>query len=65
MIGTLSVLDVKPGTASDAEIANLQDLAAIIVAQLELRHEGLRMADSSGSIPVPLVANGAGALQST
>jgi serine/threonine protein kinase len=63
VIGTLSVLDVKPGTASDVEIANLQDLAAIIVAQLELRHEGLRKADSSGSIPTPLSA--AGALQST
>ena len=55
-IGTLSVLDVKPGTASATEIANLQDLAAIIVAQLELRREGLRKADSSGSIPTPVSA---------
>ncbi|MDQ1584129.1 MAG: eukaryotic-like serine/threonine-protein kinase [Microbacteriaceae bacterium] len=51
-IGTLSVLDFEPGTASVADIANLEDLAAIIVAQLELRREGMRMAaESNGSTP--------------
>ena len=45
VIGTLSVLDFVPGTASDAEIANLQDLAALCVTQLELRQEGLRTSD--------------------
>jgi serine/threonine protein kinase len=59
-IGTLSVLDFKPGTASDAQIANLQDLAAMIVAQLELRHEGLRKAAETGeSIPTPISASAA------
>ncbi|MFF1635241.1 protein kinase [Leifsonia sp. NPDC058248] len=56
-IGTLSVLDFEPGTASASDIANLQDLAAIIVAQLELRREGMRKAgESSGSIPTPVPA---------
>jgi serine/threonine protein kinase len=41
-IGTLSVLGFVPGTASDADIANLEDLAALIVAQLEMRQHGLR-----------------------
>ncbi|MET3769113.1 serine/threonine protein kinase [Marisediminicola sp. UYEF4] len=41
-IGTLSVLDFVPGTASEAQIASLKDLAALVVAQLDLRHEGLR-----------------------
>lgn len=41
-IGTLSVLDFTPRSASAAEVANLQDLAALVVAQLETRHEGLR-----------------------
>jgi serine/threonine protein kinase len=52
-IGTLSVLDFVPGTASEAEIANLQDLAALVVAQLELRQEGIRAGEVSGSVPVP------------
>jgi serine/threonine protein kinase len=41
-IGTLSVLGIVPGTANDGDIANLQDIAALIVAQLELRQEGMR-----------------------
>ncbi len=54
VIGTLSVLDFKPGSASQVDIENLQDLAAIIVSQLELRREGLRWAgESSGNIPAP------------
>ncbi len=41
-VGTLSVLDVVPGDASPEQIANLQDLAALVMAQLELRQEGMR-----------------------
>ncbi|MGO4690555.1 protein kinase domain-containing protein [Glaciibacter sp. 2TAF33] len=41
-IGTLSVLGIVPGTASGADIANLEDIAALVVAQLEMRHEGIR-----------------------
>ncbi len=53
-IGTLSVLDFEPGTASETDIANLEDLAAIIVAQLELRREGMRNAgDTTGSMQAP------------
>jgi GAF domain-containing protein len=49
-IGTLSVLGFEPGTATAAEIANLQDLAALVVAQLELRQEGMRTGEVSRSI---------------
>jgi serine/threonine protein kinase len=49
-IGTLSVLGFEPGTATAAEIANLQDLAALVVAQLELRQEGMRTGELSRSI---------------
>jgi serine/threonine protein kinase len=41
-IGTLSVLGIVPGTASSDEIANLEDIAALVVAQLEMRREGAR-----------------------
>lgn len=41
-IGTLSVLGIVPGTASETDIANLEDIAALVVAQLELRQEGIR-----------------------
>jgi len=53
-IGTLSVLDFIPRTATATEVANLQDLAALVVAQLEARHEGLRtveMADPRLAFP--------------
>ena len=53
-IGTLSVLDFTPRTATATEVANLQDLAALVVAQLEARHEGLRtveMADPRLVVP--------------
>lgn len=42
-IGTLSVLGFEPRLVADDEIANLQDLAALVVTQLELRQEGLRV----------------------
>jgi serine/threonine protein kinase len=51
-IGTLSVLDFTPRSASATEVANLQDLAALVVAQLETRHEGLRTVEMAG----PMVA---------
>jgi serine/threonine protein kinase len=42
VIGTLSVMDTKPHTISEGEIANLEDLAALVEAQLDLRRESLR-----------------------
>jgi serine/threonine protein kinase len=45
-IGTLSVLGIVPGTASDEDIANLEDIAALVVAQLEARHENARTTGS-------------------
>jgi serine/threonine protein kinase len=42
VIGTLSVLDFIPGVVSDAEVANLEDLAALVVSQLELRQLSLQ-----------------------
>ena len=51
-IGTLSVIDREPGTASDEQVANLADLAALVVAQLELRQESLRIAGTTtGNVP--------------
>lgn len=49
-IGTLSVIDFEPGSATEAEIANLEDLAALAVAQLESRHEALKTGDGSGAL---------------
>jgi len=49
-IGALSVLDFTPRSATDTEIANLQDLAALVVAQLESRHEGLRTVEMTGAM---------------
>ncbi|MCU1509140.1 MAG: hypothetical protein JWQ12_1405 [Glaciihabitans sp.] len=55
-IGTLSVADFVPGTASESQLASLQDLAALIMAQLELRQEGLRVGgNTSGSVPITAV----------
>jgi serine/threonine protein kinase len=52
-IGTLSVADIVPGTASESQLASLQDLAALIMAQLELRQEGLRAGGhTADSVPV-------------
>ena len=56
-IGTLSVADFTPGTVTEAQLANLNDLGALIMAQLELRQEGLRTSGhSSDSIPVPVAS---------
>ncbi|PZF12080.1 serine/threonine protein kinase [Curtobacterium sp. MCPF17_011] len=49
-IGTLAVLDSRPRTADDADMANLRDLAALAVTQLELRQESLRTSDA---FPLP------------
>lgn len=54
-IGTLSVLDFVPGTATASEIANLQDLAALVTAQLELRQESMRSVGwTTGQVPSPI-----------
>lgn len=45
-LGTLSVLDVVPRTPSKEEIADLSDLAAVVMGQLELRlSEGRAVGD--------------------
>ncbi|MFJ4221712.1 protein kinase [Curtobacterium luteum] len=49
-IGTLAVLDVRPRDATEADLANLRDLAALAVAQLELRQETLRT--TSDALPL-------------
>ena len=49
-IGTLSVLDFTPRSTTQAELENLTDLAALVVAQLETRHEGLRTVEMTGPI---------------
>ncbi|MBM7470738.1 protein kinase domain-containing protein [Subtercola frigoramans] len=41
-IGTLVVLDLVTRAVSPAEVENLEDLAALVVTQLELRQEGMR-----------------------
>jgi eukaryotic-like serine/threonine-protein kinase len=45
-IGTLSVADVVVHSVSPAQLQNLEDLAALAVAQLELRDEGPRTGSS-------------------
>ncbi len=40
-LGTLSVADFRPATVSESQLHNLQDLGALVVAQLELRQRGL------------------------
>jgi serine/threonine protein kinase len=43
VIGTLSVFDTKPHTVTEVEVANLEDLAALVMVQLDLRRETQRM----------------------
>jgi serine/threonine protein kinase len=43
VIGTLSVFDTKPHEVSEVELANLEDLAVLVMAQLDLRRESRRM----------------------
>ena len=47
-VGALSVLDSKPHTVTDDEVANLQDLAALVMGQLDLRRETRRI---TGELP--------------
>lgn len=42
-LGTLSVLNSVPGTATATDMANLQDIAALVGAQLEARNEMARV----------------------
>jgi serine/threonine protein kinase len=45
-IGTLSVADFAPHSVTEAQLQNLEDLAALAVAQLESRDDGLRTGSS-------------------
>ncbi|MDM7893182.1 protein kinase domain-containing protein [Curtobacterium caseinilyticum] len=49
-VGTLAVLDVRPREATEADLANLRDLAALAVTQLEIRQESLRT--TSDALPL-------------
>ncbi|QQD77234.1 protein kinase [Curtobacterium sp. YC1] len=49
-IGTLAVLDTRPREATEADLANLHDLAALAVSQLEIRQESLRT--TSDALPL-------------
>jgi serine/threonine protein kinase len=42
-VGTLAVLDTRPHPVSEADVANLEDLAALVMGQLDLRRETRRM----------------------
>jgi serine/threonine protein kinase len=55
-IGTLAVLDTRPREATEADLENLRDLAALAVTQLELRQESLRTTNES----IPLLGRSAG-----
>jgi serine/threonine protein kinase len=54
VIGTLSVFDTKPHEVSEVELANLEDLAALVMVQLDLRRESRRM---TGQIDSPLISS--------
>ena len=54
VIGTLSVFDTKPHEVSEVELANLEDLAALVMVQLDLRRENRRM---TGEIDSPLISS--------
>jgi eukaryotic-like serine/threonine-protein kinase len=53
VIGTLSVLDTKPHTVTDAQVASLEDLAALVMVQLDLRRENRRMTGELNSPVTP------------
>jgi serine/threonine protein kinase len=54
VIGTLSVFDTKPHAVTEIEMANLEDLAALVMVQLDLRRESRRM---TGEIDSPLISS--------
>lgn len=49
-IGTLAVLDTRAREATEDDLANLHDLAALAVSQLEIRQESLRT--TSDALPL-------------
>ncbi len=49
-IGTLCIADPQPRTLADEELATLEDLAAVIADELELRRAGLRLADQGEEV---------------
>jgi serine/threonine protein kinase len=59
VIGTLSVFDTKPHEVSEVELANLEDLAVLVMAQLDLRRESRRM---TGEFNAPVISSVAMAL---
>jgi GAF domain-containing protein len=42
-VGTLAVLDTRPHSVSETDVANLEDLAALVMGQLDLRRESRRI----------------------
>ena len=54
VIGTLSVFDTKPHEVSEVELANLEDLAALVMVQLDLRRETARM---TGEMDSPIISS--------
>jgi sigma-B regulation protein RsbU (phosphoserine phosphatase) len=49
-LGTLNVIDHKPRDISDDEVATLQDLAAMVVDELELRLAARRIAETRAQL---------------
>ncbi len=47
-LGAMCVLDNKPRTLTDGQLRSLEDFAAMVMAQIELQHEGGRIEPSSG-----------------
>lgn len=54
VIGTLSVFDTKPHTVTEIELANLEDLAVLVMVQLDLRRASRR---TTGEINSPLISS--------
>jgi serine/threonine protein kinase len=54
VIGTLSVFDTKPHTVTAAELANLEDLAALVMVQFDVRRESRRM---TGELDAPAISS--------
>ena len=54
VIGTLSVFDTKPHSVSEVELANIEDLATLVMVQLDLRRETRRM---TGEMNSPLISS--------
>jgi serine/threonine protein kinase len=53
VIGTLSVIDTKPHVVTEVELANLEDLAALVMVQLDLRRETKRTTGDIGARTIP------------